>query len=107
MPRVPRSERPWGYEAHGARTEHYCASILHLFKDHMISWPYPIAEENLYLLSGRLLLETNSHGESRKREMLPGEAVSVTCNMACHIRVLEDSQLIKLSGPECDVVRRL
>jgi len=64
--------------------------------------------ETLYLLSGRVGVETGDSSDSLVAgELLPGESVDVPRGRIHRVTALEDSVIIEVSTPELDDVVRV
>jgi len=105
---IRRIEKPWGYELHWAKTDHYVGKVIHVKAGHALSLQYhEQKEETLLLWSGRLEFELRDGEESRVWEMEPGENVHVRPRMIHRMTALEDSDIIEVSTTELDDVIRL
>mgnify|MGYP001199094993 CR=1 FL=1 len=108
MADVTRVEKPWGYELHWAKTEHYVGKVIHVTAGHALSLQYHNRkEETLLLWSGRLKFELRDGDDIRVWEMAPGERVHVRPKAVHRMTAIEDSDIIEVSTTELDDVIRL
>ncbi|MBI4228985.1 MAG: cupin [Deltaproteobacteria bacterium] len=104
--RVPK---PWGYEIWWAITDKYVGKILHVNKDHSLSYQYhKVKDETIYVYSGEIILELEEVGRPRERiRLLPGDARRITPLTKHRMTAVEESDLIEVSTPEVDDLIRL
>jgi quercetin dioxygenase-like cupin family protein len=104
---ITRIEKPWGYELHWAKTDHYVGKLIHVNAGHALSLQYHnVKDETIFLSSGKLLFEIQVDGELTGREMKPGESVHITPKTVHRMTAIEDSDIFEVSTPELhDVVR--
>ena len=108
MAEVSRIEKPWGYELHWAKTDHYVGKVIHVTAGQALSLQYHNRkEETLLLWAGRLKFELRDGGDSRVWEMKPGESVHVRPKMIHRMTAIEDSDIIEVSTTELDDIVRL
>lgn len=102
-----RVEKPWGYELIWAKTDRYVGKVIHVRAGHALSLQYHNRkEETLLLWSGRLRFELQEDGETRRREMKPGDRVHVAPGTVHRMTAIDDSDVFEVSTPELeDVVR--
>ncbi|MBM4387691.1 MAG: cupin domain-containing protein [Deltaproteobacteria bacterium] len=103
-------EKPWGYEKIFAHTDRYVGKILHINRGELLSRQYHVEkDETVYVLSGRLFLETGSGDEIEEKILQPGESVRIppgTIHRYC-APPDEDCELVEVSTPHLDDVVRL
>ena len=108
MTEVSRIDKPWGYELHWAKTNHYVGKVIHVTAGHALSLQYHNRkEETLLLWAGRLKFELRDGEDSRVWEMEPGESVHVRPKMIHRMTAIEDSDIIEVSTTELEDVVRL
>ena len=108
MVEVNRIDKPWGYELHWAKTDHYVGKVIHVTAGHALSLQYHNRkEETLLLWAGRLKFELRDGKDSRVWEMGPGESVHVRPKMIHRMTAIEDSDIIEVSTTELEDVVRL
>jgi quercetin dioxygenase-like cupin family protein len=105
---VIRIEKPWGYELHWAKTEHYVGKVIHINKGHALSLQYHNQkDETIFVWSGKILFEIDENGTLVGREMTPGQSVHVTPPTVHRMTALEDTDIMEVSTPQLDDVVRL
>ena len=106
---VTRVEKPWGYELHWAKTDHYAGKLIHVNAGHALSLQYHIRkDETIYLHAGRMLFEIAEQGKDlARREMHPGERVHITPKTVHRMTAIDDCDIFEVSTPELDDVVRL
>jgi len=104
-----RVEKPWGYELIWARTDRYVGKILHIDRQHSLSYQYHrVKDETIHLLRGLVDLEVGTpDGERRVVRMNPGDSFRIPAGMRHRMTAVEDSDLLEASTPELDDVVRL
>lgn len=106
--KIPRVEKPWGYELHWAITDRYVGKLIHIAKGHALSLQYHRKkDETIFLSSGRLLFEMQEGDALVARELAPGDRVHVTPPTVHRMTALEDCDVFEVSTPELDDVVRL
>ena len=103
-------EKPWGVEQTIAKNKHYSARILRINMGHRISKHYHIVkDETIYILRGRVMLETVEDGEQDVRILKPGDVFRIkpsTVHRFCaHCNC--DVKLLEISGAKVDDEIRL
>lgn len=106
---MKRVQKPWGYEIWWAITDRYLGKILHVNKNHSLSYQYHnIKDETIYLFSGEIVLEIEEVGKSREiKRLMPGESHRITPLTKHRMTAIEDSEVIEVSTPEYDDLVRL
>ena len=106
---MKRVQKPWGYEIWWEVTDRYLGKILHINKDHSISYQYhKTKDETIYLFSGEIVLEIEEVGKPREiKRLMPGESHRITPLTKHRMTALEDSEVIEVSTPEYDDLVRL
>ena len=104
-----RVEKPWGYELIWARTDRYVGKILHIDRQHSLSYQYHrVKDETIHLLRGLVDLEVGTpDGERRVVRMNPGDSFRIPAGLRHRMTAVEDSDLLEASTPELDDVVRL
>lgn len=102
-------EKPWGHELVWAHTERYAGKILFIRAGEALSRQYHrVKDESLYLLRGRVRLETETAaGEKGERVLQPGDRVHVPPGLRHRMEAIEDSEVLEVSTPELEDVVRL
>ena len=103
-------EKPWGVEQTIAKNKHYSARILSINMGHRISKHYHIVkDETIYIMRGRLMLETVEDGEQNVRILKPGDVFRIKPNtvhrFCAHCNC--DVKLLEISGAKVDDEIRL
>ena len=106
---MKRVQKPWGYEIWWAMTDRYLGKILHINKNHSLSYQYHnIKDETIYLFSGEIVLEIEEVGKSREmKRLMPCESHRITPLTKHRMTAIEDSEVIEVSTPEYDDLVRL
>jgi len=101
--------KPWGYEIWWAVTDKYIGKILHVYKDHSLSYQYHrVKDETIYLYSGELILDLEEEGNKREViRLLPGEAKRITPFTKHRLTAVKESEVLEVSTPEIDDLVRL
>jgi mannose-6-phosphate isomerase len=109
MPEAPyRVEKPWGYELIWARTDRYVGKILHVKAGHVLSLQYHNQkDETMHVLSGELILRTQTGEKLVSRPFRAGETAHVPPKMIHQIEAVVDSDVLEASTPELDDLVRL
>lgn len=109
MGEFKRINKPWGYEVWWALTDKYVGKILHINKDHSLSYQYHrVKDETIYVCSGEIILELEESGKPRELiRLAPGNARRITPLTKHRITAIEESDLIEVSTPEVDDLVRL
>jgi len=109
MPEVPyRVEKPWGYELVWARTDRYVGKILHVKAGHVLSLQYHnTKDETMHVLSGELILRTQSGSVLEARPFQAGESVRIPAKLIHQIEAVVDSDVLEASTAELDDLVRL
>ncbi|HKB77085.1 MAG TPA: cupin domain-containing protein [Myxococcales bacterium] len=103
-----RVEKPWGYELIWAHTGRYVGKILHVRAGHALSLQYHRSkDETIYLLAGRLELQTGEGTALDSRVLAPGESFHIPPGLRHRMVAVEDSDVLEASTPELDDVVRL
>jgi mannose-6-phosphate isomerase len=109
VPDVPyRVEKPWGYELIWARTEYYVGKILHVKAGHVLSLQYHnLKDETMHVLSGELILRTQSGDALVSRPFKAGETARIPPKLIHQIEAVVDSDVLEASTPHLDDLVRL
>ena len=101
--------KPWGYEIWWATTEKYVGKILHVNKNHSLSFQYHnVKDETIYVCAGEIMLELEEVGKPKEIiRLLPGDARRITPLTRHRMTAVADSDLIEVSTPEVDDLVRL
>ena len=100
--------KPWGREIVFAHTDRYAGKILEIEAGKRLSLQYhERKEETLYLLAGRLRLETGRRDALETRILEPGASFHLPPGLCHRFTALEPCRLIEVSSPELDDVVRL
>jgi mannose-6-phosphate isomerase len=104
-----RVSKPWGYEIWWAITDKYVGKILHVNKNHSLSYQYhKVKDETIYVCRGEIILELEEGGKPREIiRLLPGDARRITPLTKHRLTAIEESDLIEVSTPEVDDLVRL
>ena len=103
-------QKPWGVEQTIAKNKHYSARILRIEEGHRISKHYHIVkDETIYVLRGRLMLETIEDGQENVRILRSGDVFRIKPNtvhrFCAHCNC--DVKLLEISGAKVDDEIRL
>jgi len=106
---IKKVEKPWGYELWWAMTDKYVAKILHINKGESMSYQYhEVKDENIYLYSGKMLLEIEKPGGDREEiTMTPGHSIRITPYTKHRMTAVTDCDVLETSTPEVEDVIRL
>ncbi len=109
MPEVPyRVDKPWGYELIWARTDRYVGKLLHVRAGHVLSLQYHNRkDETMHVLTGELILRTQSGDTLASRPFKAGETVHIPPKLIHQIEAVVDSDVLEASTPELDDLVRL
>jgi len=104
-----RVDKPWGYEIIWAKTERYVGKVLHIEAGQALSLQYhKVKEETIRLESGKLILEVEEPGQSRRKiVMSPGDNFHLRPGTIHRMIAEETSDVLEISTPELDDVVRL
>ena len=107
---VTYNQKPWGVESTIAKNKHYSARILRIEQGCRISKHYHIVkDETIYVMSGRLMLETTEDGEDNVRILRVGDVFRIKPNtvhrFCAHCNC--DVKLLEISGAKVDDEIRL
>ncbi|HLE20568.1 MAG TPA: cupin domain-containing protein [Vicinamibacteria bacterium] len=104
-----RVDKPWGYEIIWAKTERYVGKVLHIEAGEALSLQYhKVKEETIRLESGKLILEVEEPGQSRRKiVMSPGDSFHLRPGTIHRMIAEETSDVLEVSTPELDDVVRL
>lgn len=106
---VKRVHKPWGYEIWWASTEKYVGKILHINKNHSLSYQFhSVKDETIYVYSGEIMLESEEIGKPKEIiRLLPGDARRIRPLTRHRMTAIAESDLIEVSTPEVDDLVRL
>lgn len=105
---ISKVEKPWGYELHWARTDHYAGKILHIVAGQALSLQlHNVKDETIYLWSGRLRFELQEGEALVVRDLEPGVSVHIPPGAIHRMIALDDCDILEVSTPELDDVVRL
>lgn len=91
-------EKVWGHEEWIVNTEKYCGKKLVFNEGYRLSMHYhKVKDETFYLLSGKILLETEYEGQKQERIMTPGDVQRILPNMLHRVTALQDSVVVEFS----------
>jgi mannose-6-phosphate isomerase-like protein (cupin superfamily) len=109
VPDVPyRVDKPWGYELVWARTDRYVGKVLHVKAGHVLSLQYHNRkDETMHVLSGALILRTQTGDTLASRPFKEGETVHIPPMLIHQIEAVVDSDVLEASTPELDDLVRL
>lgn len=101
-------EKPWGWEIIWAQTDKYVGKILHIEAGKRLSLQYhEKKDETIYVLSGRLELETRDEGRRVFRSLVEGERFRITPGMQHRMTGITTCEVLEASTPELDDVVRI
>ncbi len=101
-------EKPWGWETIWAETDKYVGKILHIEAGKRLSLQYhEKKDETIYVLSGRLELETRDEGRRVFRSLVEGERFHITPLMQHRMLAITTCEVLEVSTPELDDVIRM
>jgi len=96
-------EKVWGHEEWIVNTESYCGKKLVFLEGYQLSMHYhKIKDETFYLLSGKVLLETEYEGKKEERVLTPGDVKRILPNMLHRVTALQDSVVVEFSTHHMD-----
>jgi len=91
-------EKVWGHEEWIVNNQKYCGKKLVLNKGYRCSiHKHDIKEETFYILSGKVLMESELEGKKEVRLMTPGDVLHVKVGMWHRFTGIEDSQIMEFS----------
>ena len=98
---VPRVvDKPWGHELIWAHADAYVGKKLHIVAGHKLSMQFhAVKEETVYLLSGRMTLQTH--------HMEPGEVRHIAPRRLHRMIAVTDCDVMEVSTPQLDDVLRV
>lgn len=104
-----RVDKPWGYELIWAKTDRYVGKVLHIEAGHALSLQYhKVKDETIRLNAGKLLLEVEEPGQSRRKvELAAGDSFHLRPGTIHRMIALETCDVLEVSTPELDDVVRL
>ena len=100
--------KPWGHETIWARGPGYVGKILFVRKGQALSLQYHREkDETVYVLSGRIRMETGPSAESLETtELGAGDALRLKPGTVHRMEALQDSDVLEASTPHLkDLVR--
>ena len=100
--------KPWGKEELIEYNDHYVVKKLYMKANEACSIQYhELKRETIYVLSGKLRLYIGDDIEKiKKKEMLPGDKVTIEPYVIHRMEGIEDSEYLECSSPELwDVIR--
>lgn len=90
--------KEWGHEEWIVNNELYCGKKLVLKKGFRCSLHYhKLKDETFYVISGKVLFETEYKGENRSRILCQGDIAPVPIAMIHRFTGLENSEIIEFS----------
>jgi quercetin dioxygenase-like cupin family protein len=96
-------EKVWGHEEWIINTEKYCGKKLFFKEGYRLSMHYhKIKDETFYVVSGRVLMETEYEGKNETKVMTPGDVQRILPNMLHRVTALQDSDVIEFSTHHMD-----
>ena len=106
---MQRVEKPWGYELIWARTDQYVGKILHIRKDHRLSFQYHcVKDETLYLAKGKMTLVTeDTEGKRQEVQMVEGDSFHIPPGLKHRMIAIESCDVFEVSTPQLDDVVRI
>ena len=91
-------EKVWGHEEWIVNNVKYCGKKLVLKESFGCSMhKHQIKDETFYILSGKVLLETEYEGVKERRIMTPGDVKHIKIGMWHRFIGLEDSEIMEFS----------
>ncbi|HBS47603.1 TPA: cupin domain-containing protein [Candidatus Dependentiae bacterium] len=98
MQLVNFAEKEWGHEEWIVNNDLYCGKKLILKKGFRCSMHmHKVKDETFYILSGKVLMETEFEGEKTVKIMEAGDIQHIKINMLHRFTGLEDSQIMEFS----------
>jgi hypothetical protein len=99
-------DKGWGYEEILVNTNLYCAKILHLNKDKMLSWHYhELKNETFYVENGSVILRYGWGDDielSDHKILHPGDTFSIPVGLRHRLIALENSRVFEFSTQHFD-----
>lgn len=91
-------EKVWGHEEWIVNNLKYCGKKLVVKKGYRISMHYhKMKDETFYVLSGKILAETEFEGKKESRLMTPGDILHIKPYVWHRITGIADSEIIEFS----------
>jgi quercetin dioxygenase-like cupin family protein len=91
-------EKTWGHEEWIVNNEKYCGKKLVLQKGGRCSMhKHEIKDETFYILSGKVLMESEYEGKKENRLMTPGDVMHIKVEMWHRFTGIEDSEIMEFS----------
>ena len=91
-------EKVWGHEEWIVNKPKYCGKKMILKKGYRCSMhKHEIKDETFYILSGKILMETEFEGEKKNLLLTPGDVVPIKIGMWHRFTGLVDSEIIEFS----------
>ena len=91
-------KKVWGHEEWIVNNAKYCGKKLVLSKGYRCSiHRHDIKEETFYILSGKVLMESDFEGVKESRLMTPGDILHVKVGMWHRFTGIEGSQIMEFS----------
>ena len=88
----------WGHEEWIVNNTKYCGKKLVLKKGYRCSMhKHDVKDETFYILSGKVLMETELDGKKEKMLMTPGDVVHIKTGMWHRFTGFVDSQIMEFS----------
>ncbi|MCK4650753.1 cupin domain-containing protein [Candidatus Babeliales bacterium] len=96
-------KKVWGHEEWIVNNPKYCGKKLVLKKGYRCSiHKHDIKDETFYILSGKVLIETEFEGKKEMKLMTPGDVLHIKVGMWHRFTGIEDSQIIEFSTSHMD-----
>ncbi|MCK4265014.1 cupin domain-containing protein [Candidatus Babeliales bacterium] len=96
-------EKVWGREEWIVNNPKYCGKKMIIYKSYHCSMHcHKIKEESFYILSGKILIETDFNGIKNKRIMIAGDVIHIKQNEYHRFTGLEHSEVIEFSTHHMD-----
>jgi len=91
-------EKEWGHEEWIVNNDLYCGKKLVLKKGYRCSLHYhKLKDETFYVLSGKILFETDYKGVKNSSVVMAGDIVPIPITMIHRFTGLENSEIIEFS----------
>ncbi len=91
-------EKVWGHEEWIVNNPKYCGKKMVLNKGYRCSMhKHEIKDETFYILSGKVLLETDFNGEKETRLLTPGDVLHIEIGMWHRFTGIVGSEIIEFS----------
>lgn len=91
-------KKAWGYEEWIVNNPKYCGKKLILYKGWRCSMHYhKIKEETFYVLTGKILFETELNGQKKIKVIERGDIEHISIGLLHRFTGLEDSEIIEFS----------